>query len=35
MIIAVASTKGGTGKTTAALQVALYLLVQKSESLPG
>ena len=29
MIIAVASTKGGTGKTTAALQVALYLLVQK------
>lgn len=29
MIIAVASTKGGTGKTTATLQVALYLLVQK------
>lgn len=29
MIIAVASTKGGTGKSTAALQVALYLLVQK------
>ncbi len=31
MIIAVASTKGGTGKTTAALQVALYLLVQKKK----
>ena len=31
MIISVASTKGGTGKTTAALQVALYLLTKEKK----